>query len=140
VEAEVSWLACSNSCQPGQAKLSLTITVANAGESSLPSSDAAKFANFPQLKQGNGQGSVFDKDFNLAPGADSKASIWFLYLQYLSLAFVGGLILNFMPCVLPVVSIKILSFVKEAGESRGTACNCLAYAAGTISTCPLWPL
>ncbi len=136
VEAEVSWLACNTSCQPGQAKLSLTITVASAGESSLPSSDAAKFANFPQLKQGNGQGSVFDKDFNLAPGADSKASIWFLYLQYLSLAFIGGLILNFMPCVLPVVSIKILSFVKEAGESRGTVLKLgLAYAAGTISTC-----
>lgn len=36
----------------------------------------------------------------------------------LLLAFAGGMILNLMPCVLPVVSIKILSFVKMAGQSR----------------------
>lgn len=36
----------------------------------------------------------------------------------LVLAFVGGLILNLMPCVLPVISFKILSFVKLAGQSR----------------------
>jgi thiol:disulfide interchange protein len=30
--------------------------------------------------------------------------------------FLGGLILNVMPCVLPVISIKILSFVQQAGE------------------------
>ncbi len=33
-------------------------------------------------------------------------------------SFVGGLILNLMPCVLPVVSLKVLSFVQMAGESR----------------------
>lgn len=33
-------------------------------------------------------------------------------------AFLGGMILNLMPCVLPVISFKILSFVKLAGESR----------------------
>ncbi len=33
-------------------------------------------------------------------------------------AFLGGLMLNLMPCVLPVVSLKILSFVKMASQSR----------------------
>lgn len=33
-------------------------------------------------------------------------------------AFVGGLILNVMPCVLPVVALKIFSFVKMAGQKR----------------------
>lgn len=33
-------------------------------------------------------------------------------------AFVGGMILNLMPCVLPVISFKVLSFVKMAGQSR----------------------
>ncbi|MCA9081564.1 MAG: thioredoxin family protein, partial [Planctomycetaceae bacterium] len=33
-------------------------------------------------------------------------------------AFLIGLILNVMPCVLPVLSIKILSLVQQAGESR----------------------
>lgn len=33
-------------------------------------------------------------------------------------AFLGGLILNVMPCVLPVVAIKVMSFVQQAGESK----------------------
>ncbi len=33
-------------------------------------------------------------------------------------AFFGGLILNVMPCVFPVISLKIMSFVGQAGESR----------------------
>ena len=33
-------------------------------------------------------------------------------------ALAGGLILNLMPCVLPVIGLKIFSFVEQAGESR----------------------
>lgn len=33
-------------------------------------------------------------------------------------AFIGGFILNFMPCVLPVISLKIFNFVQIAGENR----------------------
>ncbi len=33
-------------------------------------------------------------------------------------AFIGGLILNLLPCVLPVLSIKILSLIEHANESR----------------------
>ena len=36
----------------------------------------------------------------------------------LVLAFVGGLILNLMPCVFPVLGIKILGFVNQAGADR----------------------
>jgi thiol:disulfide interchange protein DsbD len=34
-------------------------------------------------------------------------------------AFIGGLILNIMPCVLPVIALKILGFVSEAQNDRG---------------------
>ena len=34
-------------------------------------------------------------------------------------ALMGGFILNFMPCVLPVIGLKILSFAEQAGRSRG---------------------
>lgn len=40
-------------------------------------------------------------------------------LVQLASAFLGGLILNLMPCVLPVIGLKILAFVQQAGESRG---------------------
>ena len=36
----------------------------------------------------------------------------------LLLAFVGGFVLNFMPCVLPVIGLKIMAFVQQAGENR----------------------
>jgi len=37
----------------------------------------------------------------------------------LLLAFVGGLILNLMPCVFPVLGIKVLGFVNQSGSDRG---------------------
>jgi len=40
-------------------------------------------------------------------------------LAMLGLAFLGGLILNIMPCVLPVISLKILSFVKQSRDAPG---------------------
>ncbi len=49
------------------------------------------------------------------------------------LAFVGGLILNLMPCVFPVVSIKILGFVQQAGEDRKKIRNHgLVFASGVV--------
>ena len=49
-----------------------------------------------------------------------KAAIPFVdLLQYLALAFGAGLILNAMPCVLPVIGLKVMSFVQQAGENRG---------------------
>ena len=39
-------------------------------------------------------------------------------VAYLFFGFLGGLILNLMPCVLPVISLKIFGFVQHAGQSR----------------------
>jgi thiol:disulfide interchange protein len=39
-------------------------------------------------------------------------------LKMLLFAFIGGLILNLMPCVFPVISLKVLSMVKMGGESQ----------------------
>lgn len=50
----------------------------------------------------------------------SLASVnWLEVGTYLLLAFAGGFVLNFMPCVLPVIGLKIMSFVGQAGEDRG---------------------
>ena len=38
--------------------------------------------------------------------------------MFLLFGFVGGFILNLMPCVLPVISLKIFGFVQQAGQSR----------------------
>ncbi len=50
-------------------------------------------------------------------------------------SLIGGLILNLMPCVLPVLSLKVLSFVKKSGESRGRLMiHGGMYAAGVLTS------
>lgn len=50
----------------------------------------------------------------MPPDETSEASIW----SIIALAIVGGLILNLMPCVLPVLSIKLLSVASHGGGDR----------------------
>lgn len=53
---------------------------------------------------------------------------------YVAIAFVGGLILNLMPCVLPVIGLKVMSFVEQSGKSRSHAFVLnLWFAAGIIA-------
>ncbi|MGH9458292.1 MAG: protein-disulfide reductase DsbD domain-containing protein, partial [Thermoanaerobaculia bacterium] len=48
-------------------------------------------------------------------------------------ALLGGLLLNVMPCVLPVISLKVLSFVHQSGESPRRARSLgLMFAAGVL--------
>ncbi len=49
------------------------------------------------------------------PAADADEMSLIVVLGF---ALLGGFILNFMPCVLPVIGLKIMSFVTQAGESR----------------------
>ncbi|MGB0581391.1 MAG: protein-disulfide reductase DsbD domain-containing protein [Limisphaerales bacterium] len=55
-----------------------------------------------------------------APGTDETAAAAPQELNFFSalmFAFIGGLILNIMPCVLPVISLKILGFVNQSNDS-----------------------
>jgi thiol:disulfide interchange protein DsbD len=48
-------------------------------------------------------------------------------------AFLGGLILNLMPCVLPVLSLKVLGLVEQAGQGRRAAlAHGGAFTAGVV--------
>lgn len=56
-------------------------------------------------------------------------------LHYLFFAFLGGLILNLMPCVLPVISLKLFGLIKHRNETRQRLlAHNLAYTAGVLST------
>src|SRR6266446_3801603 len=53
---------------------------------------------------------------NAADGGDRGQALDLVaLLQAVGFALLGGLILNVMPCVLPVISLKIFGFVSEAG-------------------------
>ena len=50
-------------------------------------------------------------------------------------ALIGGLILNLMPCVFPVISLKVLSFVSMGGSSPGKIRNhALVFTVGVIAS------
>lgn len=88
----------------------LTLTVTD-GLRGLEQANIARFAELPEPE-------------GLAPLA---------LLGILGLALLGGLILNLMPCVLPVLSIKLLSIAEQGGrEGRQIRASFLASAAGIL--------
>lgn len=70
---------------------------------------------------------------------DASASASAGIIALLFFAFLGGIILNLMPCVLPVLSLKLFSLIKQAGESRG---RLLALGGATTAgiLCSFWAL
>ena len=49
-------------------------------------------------------------------------------------ALLGGLILNLMPCVFPILAIKVVGFTRHASDRRGHRIAGLAYTAGVIAS------
>ena len=69
----------------------------------------------------------------LSPSANlsNADGLWGFLLALLG-AFVGGLILNLMPCVLPVLAIKLLGFAQHSHAHRAHRLAGLAYTAGVV--------
>ncbi len=55
-------------------------------------------------------------------------------LGAIALAFAGGLVLNLMPCVFPILSIKALAFAQSGGDLRAARRDGVFYAAGVLAT------
>ena len=77
----------------------------------------------------------FDPTLETGPASLAAAeeggtlSLW----KALAFALLGGLILNLMPCVFPVLAMKAASFARLAGHSRGELrSDGLAYTAGVL--------
>ena len=84
------------------------------------------------LKGGDGVERVFAISANPAPPAPAGEDlpVWWATL---ALAFVGGLILNLMPCVFPVLSLKVLSLAGAATPAERRH-HGFAYAAGVVAS------
>jgi thiol:disulfide interchange protein/DsbC/DsbD-like thiol-disulfide interchange protein len=88
--------------------------------------------------QYNGKTDAFEVDLqsgSAAAASSNGVSPDFAgVLQAIVFALIGGLILNVMPCVLPVISLKIFGFVSEAGERPDKAFRlALVFSAGILS-------
>jgi thiol:disulfide interchange protein/DsbC/DsbD-like thiol-disulfide interchange protein len=86
--------------------------------------------------QANGKTDAFEVELRpttaAAQGGNVSADLAGV-LQAIGFALIGGLILNVMPCVLPVISLKIFGFVSDAGERPDRAFRlALAFSAGIL--------
>lgn len=76
----------------------------------------------------DGEGFQFEEQIASSSGG---MSLW----QAILFALIGGLILNLMPCVFPVISLKVLSFVSMGGDDHAKIRNhALAFVGGVMST------
>ena len=76
-------------------------------------------------------GTVPDAGVPLAGGASETPPLYILLLG----ALAGGLLLNIMPCVFPILSLKALSLARAGSSQHHARAEGLAYSAGVILAC-----
>jgi thiol:disulfide interchange protein len=93
--------------------------------------DVDHFPGLLVLSDQSGSSHAFQVDFPLG-GAHSASAILPILAVIFS-AFVGGLFLNLMPCVFPVLSLKVMSLLKISGQEKSRVRKLgLAYTAGIL--------
>lgn len=127
LEIFVGFFTCDDkSCDP-PAGLTLNATLEVAGDSSSESAAMTVSAKPYREVAEKWETAKFHSPAAAAPTL--SLTPWHLFA-----ALVGGFILNFMPCVLPVVGLKLMSFVNQAGSSRTRIISLnLAFVAGIVS-------
>ncbi|MGD0382476.1 MAG: thioredoxin family protein [Thermoguttaceae bacterium] len=102
IDGKVGFQACdANSCIPPR---DIAFSAIQGAGINLPVENQAAIAPRAEIS----------KNTNSVRPNETGNSLW----MQLGFAFLGGLILNIMPCVLPVISLKIFSFMQQAGEHR----------------------
>jgi len=61
-------------------------------------------------------------------GGSAALGLW----AALVLALVGGMVLNLMPCVFPVLSIKLIGLAQQSSDKRALRAHVLAYSSGVV--------
>ncbi|MBX9693900.1 MAG: thioredoxin family protein, partial [Cyanobacteria bacterium] len=149
INADIKWLSCKDICLPGGTSASLEVPVSSSGVQpanqdvftnvgfngsveELTGGDTKEHGADTKTNENlvSSGGSILDESINVQ--GEEKTSQDPLF--YLGFAMLGGFILNFMPCVLPVISIKILSFVQQADEEpKRVRLLGLTFSAGIVS-------
>ena len=90
--------------------------------------------DWPKVAAGPGASPALDgaPKANAATAATAAASSPSSLMLALLGALLGGLILNLMPCVFPVLAIKVVGFTRHADDRRAHRLSGLAYTAGVI--------
>jgi len=135
--AAVSYLTCNSSCIPYKYEFILDLPVGEA----VPDPQNQELIE-RYVKEVPPAGMTDEEIMRSAPvvrkdawPSSEKQGAPLSTLTLLLFAFLGGLLLNVMPCVLPVLSIKLLGLLQHSGQARATIVrNALASAAGIIGS------
>jgi thiol:disulfide interchange protein len=119
LKVKVDALVCDpKSCMPFIKEVALTLNIATTAETNA--ANAAVFGGAPSAEKKTPEPKSVAAESegtpSAAPAIAPKSPLPFA--QLLLYAFIGGLILNIMPCVFPVLGIKVTSVVQQAGEDR----------------------
>ena len=87
------------------------------------------------LAVGEGQGFLVKAAPGVVAGGGPDGGIGWTLLVALGGAILGGLFLNIMPCVFPILSLKALSLARSGGD--GAKGEAVAYTAGVVLVCLL---
>ena len=95
------------------------------------------------LKIGEGQGLLLTAKPGVVPGIDQPLESpdtqpeggFGVILAALAGAILGGLLLNIMPCVFPILSLKALSLAKAGADEHSARREAIAYTAGVVLVC-----
>ncbi len=131
ITAEIDYLACRIKCLPGSARLVRDIAV---GPSTAADAETlALFEHFGRDRPAVATATDAVKATAVpavVPLAPAPLPIW----QVLLLALLGGVLLNLMPCVFPVLALKVFGFVAVSGHRPTALRHSAAYAAGILAS------
>ncbi len=138
ITAKIDGLVCNSECLVYHDTISWSGRGPDVLFSDFP--DEITATDLPRDIPETGQPRVFNPDKapgnavsqfpDFDPRRESRGHGIFVWLIF---AFIAGAILNVMPCVLPLVSIKVLSFVQQAGEDKKRILSLgIAFAAGIL--------
>jgi DsbC/DsbD-like thiol-disulfide interchange protein/cytochrome c biogenesis protein CcdA len=87
------------------------------------------------ISTGEGRGLTIMAAAGAVPPLPASETGLVAILLALGGAVLGGLILNIMPCVFPILSLKALSLAKAGGDERGARRDALGYTLGAVLVC-----
>jgi len=120
---------------PSTIEVDVPLTVVDPGTAIPPDpADADLFAGYdPQQAAPADQAQAEPAGTSTAPPASAPPLGLLQWLAVLGLAFAGGTVLNIMPCVLPVIPIKILGLVQAAPDPRRRVLLGLTMSLGVLA-------
>lgn len=123
LQAHIKYLACNIICSPGEVHLRRTLPLTPPVAQEAPAAVRAALTAEQPAHTDTAQD---------IEGSDHEAPVHLA--QALGLALCGGLVLNLMPCVLPVLALKAMALMQASRSRREQRRHGLFYGLGVVGT------